>query len=90
MKDLPEAEYTSEQIAVSSGVLKAIDTRKLARLAKLAGAPFDSVAGLRLHIRTGTQVTAGDSLFTLYSASPGERDYALEYYQHNLDIFAIE
>jgi thymidine phosphorylase len=89
LKTLPVAQYTAEIKAESAGRIAAVDNRRLARLAKLAGAPMDVSAGLRLHANAGSLVRRHDPLFTLYSESPGERDYALAYYQGNLDMFRI-
>lgn len=89
MKELPRANVARDIKANASGTIIAIDNRRLARLAKLAGAPSDSVAGLRLHARLSQTISSGDPLFTLFSDSPGERDYALEYYQQNPSIFTI-
>jgi thymidine phosphorylase len=71
-------------------VLKSIDNRRLARLAKLAGAPQDATAGLRLHANVGSILKRNEPLFTLYSDSPGERDYALDYFRSNSDMFLID
>ncbi len=90
LKELPSAEFESVQQAHEGGVLLAIDNRRLARLAKLAGAPFCKSAGLRLHVSVGSAVNLKDPLFTLFSESSGERDYALDYYSQNMDMFAIE
>jgi thymidine phosphorylase len=57
----------------------AIDNRRLARIAKLAGAPQAPCAGIDLHVRNGDFVERGQPLFTLHAASPGELAYALEY-----------
>jgi len=89
LKSLPDARYRVEEKATRSGVIQTIDNRKLSRLAKLAGAPFDPAAGIRLHANTGTFVSAGDPLFTLFSESTGESNYALAYYHDNPDIFQI-
>lgn len=89
LKELPQAKYSSLQKADRKGVIQAIDNRRLARLAKLAGAPFDKTAGLRLHANVGNRVEYDDPIFTLFSDSPGEKDYALEYYKNNADIFSI-
>jgi thymidine phosphorylase len=89
LKPLPEARFKVEEKAESSGVIQAIDNRKLSRLAKLAGAPVDPTAGLRLHANTGAFISAGEPLFTLFSDSSGESDYALGYYRDNPDIFQI-
>lgn len=89
LKSLPEAEYRVELESKTGGVIRSIDNRRLARLAKLAGAPNDKVAGLRLHANVGSRIAPGDPLFTLYSESRGERDYALDYYRQNGDMFVI-
>lgn len=62
-----------------AGIVIAIDNRRLARIAKLAGAPTSACAGLYMHVQLGTIVTRGQPLFTLHAASPGELAYALEY-----------
>ena len=90
LRQLPKAAYSMEKRAERGGTVAAIDNRRISRLAKLAGAPFDATAGLRLHVNVGSEVAAGEPLFTLFSDSPGERDYALAYYRHNPDIFVIE
>jgi thymidine phosphorylase len=90
LKELPAAPYSEQLEARGAGVIRGLDNRRLARLAKLAGAPNDKVAGIRLHANIGTRLVPGAPLFTLYSASPGARDYALEYYRQNGDMFLIE
>jgi len=68
--------------AESAGQVVAIDNRRLARLAKLAGAPRASAAGVLLQAAAvGSRVARGDPLFTLCAETPGERDYALRYLQ---------
>lgn len=89
LKELPSAEFQSVQQSHEGGILVAIDNRRLARLAKLAGAPFSKSAGLRLHVSVGTAVQLNDPLFTLFSESSGERDYALDYYSQNMNMFTI-
>ena len=39
--------------------MQAIDNRRIARLAKLAGAPDDKAAGVDLHVAIGDQVARG-------------------------------
>ncbi|GAB3025526.1 thymidine phosphorylase family protein [Bowmanella dokdonensis] len=90
IKALPQAAYQHRQLAVRSGVLMSIDNRRLSRLAKLAGAPLDKAAGLRLFVEVGDRISPDQPLFTLCSESTGERDYALEYYRQNQDIFVIQ
>jgi len=71
--------YVRDVVAPRRGHVSAIDNRRLARAAKLAGAPGSKGAGLRLHRRLGELVEAGEPLFTLYAEAPGELAYALDY-----------
>lgn len=88
-KKLPRARYEHKLIAPVDGTIDQIDNRRLARLAKLAGAPLSPAAGLRLHVRLGDYVTQGAPLLTLFSDTEGEREYALEYYDSQAGIFEI-
>ena len=90
LKELPEAVHKLALHARASGHLQATDNRRLAQLAKLAGAPRSPVAGLRLAARLGDPIAHGQTLAHLYAATRGELDYALDYYRHNRDIFTIE
>lgn len=89
LKQLPEAKFRHTEYASGDGRVTAIDNRQLSRLAKLAGAPSTPAAGLRLHVRVGEVITPKDALFTLYSDSTGERDYALDFYRQT-SIFSFE
>lgn len=66
-------------MAERSGYVAGIDSRRLARVAKLAGAPDAATAGLELHVRLGDAVQRGQPLFTLHAEAPGELTYAKEY-----------
>ena len=68
----------------------AIDNRRIARVAKLAGAPADKVAGVDLHTPVGTHLEKGAPLFTDHAHSPGELDYALGYLEEQDGIIDIE
>lgn len=86
MKDIPKAQYTHVIEADKAGQVMAIDNRRIARVAKLAGAPTDKVAGVDLHTPVGTRIEKGQPLFTVHANAPGELDYALSYLkeQHNI------
>ena len=58
---------------------EAIDNRRLAKLAKLAGAPTSPTAGLETGLRIGDTVERGQPMMTLHAESPGELAYALEH-----------
>src|SRR5690606_24167745 len=67
LREPPRAAYTREIIATRSGRVDAIDNRRLARAAKLAGAPRAPAAGLALHAPIGRHVSVGQPLFTLHA-----------------------
>jgi thymidine phosphorylase len=73
------ASLRQQVIASRSGYVAAIDSRRLARTAKLAGAPTAPTAGIELHVRLGERVARGQGLLTLHAEAPGELGYALQY-----------
>lgn len=85
----PAAVHTSEVPAAHAGTVTAIDNRRMARLAKLAGAPYAKCAGVALHIRTGATVALGEPLFTVHAETRGELDYALTYAGANADMIRL-
>ncbi len=78
-REPPHAEFTADVTAGASGRIAAIDNRRLARIAKLAGAPGSPAAGLATAWRIGDVVQRGQPLFTVHAQSRGELAYALEY-----------
>jgi thymidine phosphorylase len=74
-----------------SGTVTEIENRKLAKIAKLAGAPEDALAGILFQAPIGRHVAVGDVLYTIYSSAQGQLAYALEYvHQENGTIIHIE
>jgi thymidine phosphorylase len=76
--------------ATQRGRLVSIDNRRLARVAKLAGAPRALSAGLELHATLGTLLEHGAPVLTLHAETQGELDYALSYLRSNPQVFAVE
>ncbi len=89
MRVPPKSHQQRPIMAKHSGHVHSIDNRRIARLAKLAGAPDDKAAGLDLHVRIGDPITAGRPLCTVHADSPGELAYAFDYVALNPDIIEI-
>jgi thymidine phosphorylase len=85
----PEATHHKPILAEIAGVVRSIDNRRLAKAAKLAGAPDAQAAGLELHVRLGRKVDRGEPLFTLHAETPGELVYALNYVAANPGIIDL-
>ena len=73
------AKYKYDVLAKSAGIVKVIDNRKLSRIAKLAGAPQSSSAGIEYHAPIGKKIKKGDLLFSIYAESNSALEYAKEY-----------
>lgn len=84
------AEYRRTLNSHQSGRVTGIDNRRIARLAKLAGAPRQPTAGLELLVHVGDVVETGQPLLQVHAESEGELDYALVYYLHNRDMIQME
>jgi thymidine phosphorylase len=89
MRAPPVAPFQQDMIAPYTGRLVSIDNRKLATVAKLAGAPMAKGAGVALHSRLNQRVEAGTPLCTIHAESPGELDYAAAFAVSNGAIFGI-
>ena len=90
MREPPSARYQHPVLAPRAGCVTAVDNRRLARVAKLAGAPNDPAAGLAFHARLGTEFEKGQPMFTIHAESPGELDYALTFIEEHDSIITLE
>ncbi|SNZ01397.1 thymidine phosphorylase family protein [Flagellimonas pacifica] len=84
------APYQFEMHAPKCGTIRKINNRKIAKLAKLSGAPQSSTAGILMNARLGEEIEKGQLLYTLHAESNGELNYALEYYENHDDIIVID
>lgn len=75
--------------APHDGVITNIDNRNLARVAKLAGAPRSTGAGLYMHVRIDDIVRKGQPLFKIYAAAQGELAYAVQFAREAETLIAI-
>jgi thymidine phosphorylase len=75
--------------APAGGRVVGFDNGRLARLAKLTGAPEAPAAGLELHVHLGDEVLPGTPLLTLHAESAGELAYARAYGGAVTDLMAI-
>ncbi|MGE0813971.1 MAG: thymidine phosphorylase family protein [Vicinamibacterales bacterium] len=64
--------------AEADGVVTAIDNLRLARIARLAGAPKAPGAGVDLVCKLGDAVTRGQPLYRIYATNPSELEFARE------------
>ncbi len=75
----PLGALTHEVTAPRDGVVRAIDCFRIARIARLAGAPTDKGAGIDLFKKAGDQVVAGEALYRLHAHIEADFKFAMNY-----------
>ena len=73
-----------------SGTVTSIDNRKIARVAKIAGAPDHPSAGVKFFSPLGKIVKKGDVLYTIFTETSGEMNYVLQYVDIEKNIITIK
>ena len=74
----PLAPLMFEVTAPDSGVVTGIDNLRMARIARLAGAPKAQGAGVDMLARLGERVEKGQPLYRVYAAYRTEQTFALQ------------
>ncbi|WP_409482661.1 thymidine phosphorylase family protein [Noviherbaspirillum sp. ST 5-3] len=90
MREPPHAQHTHVIVSKHRGKVAEIDNRRLARIAKLAGAPKAHAAGLVFHAPLETMVEVGQPLMTIHAESPGELAYARTYAEAQEDMILLQ
>lgn len=70
--------HTFEVMAPTGGQVLAIDCERLARIARLAGAPMDKGAGIDLRHKVGARVKRGAPLYCIHASAPEGLRFARE------------
>ncbi len=90
LRQPPVAACTHVLEACHAGRVVAIDNRKLATLAKLAGAPRAAAAGVRFFAPLGSRLEVGQPMLSIHADTPGELAYALEYAEAQSNLVTVE
>ena len=72
-----------EVVADTDGTIAAVDNLRLARIARLAGAPKAEGAGVDLFCRIGDRVTRGRPLYRIYATNTSELEFARHESRHH-------
>lgn len=83
------ATYSHKIYSENKGTLIRIDNRKIAKLAKLSGAPEYKASGILLNVHVGNTIEKGQLLYTIYAEVESELKYALTYLKMHTDIMTI-
>ncbi|MGC9114680.1 MAG: AMP phosphorylase [Fervidicoccaceae archaeon] len=77
--DIPLGDYKETIYSNKSGAVTFIDNKAFSTIARLAGAPFDKAAGVKLYVKIGNRVRPGEPLYTIYSSSSKRLSDALAF-----------
>ena len=83
------ARFSHKVHSEKNGTLIRIDNRKIAKLAKLSGAPEFKASGIYLNAHLGNTIKKGQLLYTIYAEAEGELKYSLNYLKAHKDILTI-
>ncbi|SDF02525.1 thymidine phosphorylase [Pricia antarctica] len=83
------AAYSDKVRSENKDTLVRIDDRKIAKLAKLSGAPEFKAAGILLNVHLGETLKKGHLLYTVYAEAEGELIYAMDYLKAHKDVMTI-
>ena len=74
--DFRPGQYCYEVKADKTGMVTSIDNLKMAKIARIAGAPMDKKAGVDLLCKTGDTVSEGDVLYHVYAEFMSDFEFA--------------
>lgn len=80
-EDLKVGEYTCAYEAEKSGNIDYISNNAIAKIARAAGSPVDTEAGVLMHKMYGNPVRQGEKVFTVYSKSERNIERAIKLMQ---------
>jgi AMP phosphorylase len=84
-KKLAHAKFHYSYLAKKSGSIKKIDNKKINMVARLAGSPRDTKAGLFIHHHVGNKIKKGEKILTIYSSSKRRlQDAKIFYNEHKI------
>ena len=78
-EDIKIGKHCCDVVSAKSGKIADIDNLIVSRIARIAGAPHDKGAGIYLYKHIGDKVKRGEKLFTIYSESEHEFEYAKDF-----------
>jgi thymidine phosphorylase len=84
------AKWQATVDSAHSGRIIVFDNRRLAKIAKLAGAPGSPLAGVECRIRLGDHVMRGQPLYVVHAESEGQLQYALDFANSQPSIIGLE
>lgn len=84
--EIEPSQLFSEVASVEKGKIRAINVRLMTKIARIAGAPQDSKAGVLLKKKVGDEIINGEPVYLVYAENKMKLDAALSYAKSNNPI----
>ena len=75
-EDIPIGDKSVTIHSPADGYVARVDNTAIKKIARVAGAPIDKGAGIKLHGKVGYKVKKGDPILTIYAESESKLTYA--------------
>lgn len=89
LKKLGQAPFVYTVASPKKGKVLSIHNQKIAKVAKLAGAPQDSKAGVYLQAKLGQALKKGEPMFLIHAENEELLNFAKEYVRTNPDVVEV-
>jgi len=76
---VPTAKFYHPVYSKVSGTVRSFNNRELAKIARVAGAPADDVAGIYLNAKKGDSIKKGDVLFFIHAKNKDKLENAVSF-----------
>ena len=88
-EDIKLGKFSLDIVSSKKGTVVGLDNMLVSRVARIAGAPTDKGAGIYLHKHLGDKVKRREKLYTIYSESEHEFEYAKDVVK-NSRVFVVK
>jgi putative thymidine phosphorylase len=82
-ENIPTGKFVHDVVAQKSGRIVHIDNTAISKIARIAGAPLDKLAGIYLYRHKGDSVRKGELLYTIYASNEQRMYFATNIMQEN-------
>ncbi len=85
-EDIPLGSFEYDLIAKRDGIVKSINNISIAKLGRIAGAPWNKGAGIYLYRHIGDRIKKGERILTVFTGTKSKIEYARQTLKEIEDI----
>jgi AMP phosphorylase len=85
-RDIKPGQYTADLLAPADGYVIEFRNKRIIQISRMAGAPNDKGAGVRIHRKHGERVSKGEPVLTIHADKKSKLEDAIKSAQQDLPI----